>query len=108
MPTSSSRSMSAGGREIDPVFYYRSTVFDFPRCFEVATIVCHSNCRKLDPCLPDWVLQTIEASGIRLQSRTHAARRLRIRIVPRSGVGMPRAARGATAPASGAITCRRS
>ena len=56
--------------EIDPVFYYPSTVFDFPRCFQVATIVCHSNCRKdkLDLCLPDWVFQKIEAAGIRLQS----------------------------------------
>jgi hypothetical protein len=59
-----------GRHEIDPVFYYPSTVFDFPRCFQVATIVCHSNCRKdkLDLCLPDWVFQKIEAAGIRLQS----------------------------------------
>ena len=56
--------------EIDPVFYYPSTAFDFPRCFQVATIVCHSNCRKdkLDLCLPEWVFQKIEAAGIRLQS----------------------------------------
>ncbi len=56
--------------EIDPVFYYPSTAFDFPRCFQVATIVCHSNCRrdKLDLALPDWVFQKIEAAGIRLQS----------------------------------------
>jgi hypothetical protein len=42
----------------------------FPRCFQVATIVCHSNCRKdkLDLCLPDWVFQKIEAAAIRLQS----------------------------------------
>ena len=55
---------------IDPVFYYPSTTFDFPRCFQVATIVCHSNCRKdkLDLCLPEWVFQKIEAAGIRLQS----------------------------------------
>jgi hypothetical protein len=38
--------------------------------FQVATIVCHSNCRrdKLDLALPDWVFQKIEAAGIRLQS----------------------------------------
>ena len=56
--------------EIDPVFYYPSTTFDFPRCFQVATIVCHSNCRadKLDLCLPQWVYEKIEAAGIRLQS----------------------------------------
>jgi hypothetical protein len=55
---------------IDPVFYYPSTTYDFPRCFQVATIVCHSNCRrdKLDLFLPDWVFQKIEAAGIRLQS----------------------------------------
>jgi len=36
----------------------------------VATIVCHSNCRKdkLDLFLADWVFQKIEAAGIRLQS----------------------------------------
>jgi hypothetical protein len=55
---------------IDPVFYYPSTTFDYPRCFDVATIVCHSNCRadKTDLCLPDWVYQKVEAAGIRLQS----------------------------------------
>ena len=56
--------------DIDPVFYYPSTTFDFPRCFEVATIVCHSNCRrdKTDLCLPKWVYEKIEAAGIKLQS----------------------------------------
>ena len=55
---------------IDPVFYYPSTVWDFPRCFQVATIVCHSNARrdKTDLCLPEWVYEKIEAAGIRLQS----------------------------------------
>lgn len=55
---------------IDPVFYYPSTTFDFPRCFKVATILCHSNCRadKTDLCLPEWVYEKIEAAGIRLQS----------------------------------------
>ncbi|HJQ38511.1 MAG TPA: N-acetylmuramoyl-L-alanine amidase [Thermoanaerobaculia bacterium] len=56
--------------DIEPVFYYPSTTFDFPRCFQVATIVCHSNCRadKMDLCLPDWVYEKIKAAGIRLQS----------------------------------------
>lgn len=56
--------------EIQPVFYYPSTTFDFPRCFEVATVLCHSNCRrdKTDLCLPKWVYEKIEAAGIRLQS----------------------------------------
>jgi hypothetical protein len=56
--------------DIDPVFYFPSTTYDFPRCFHVATIVCHSNCRKdkLDLLLPEWVYQKIEAAGIRLQS----------------------------------------
>jgi len=56
--------------EIDPVFYYPSTTYDFPRCFQVATIVCHSNCRKdkTDLFLPDWVFQKIEAAGIPLRS----------------------------------------
>ncbi len=55
---------------IEPSFYYPSTTFDFPRCFQVATIVCHSNCRadKIDLFLPDWVYQKIEAAGIRLVS----------------------------------------
>lgn len=56
--------------QIDPVFYYPSTTYDFPRCFQVATIVCHSNCRKdkSDLFLPDWVFQKIEAAGIPLRS----------------------------------------
>ena len=56
--------------DIDPVFYYPSTTFDFPRCFQVATIVCHSNCRadKTDLCLPEWVYEKVRAAGIRLQS----------------------------------------
>lgn len=56
--------------EIDPVFYYPGTVYDFPRCFEVATIVCGPNCRRevVDLCLPDWVFEKVEEAGIRLQS----------------------------------------
>jgi N-acetylmuramoyl-L-alanine amidase len=55
---------------IEPSFYWPSTTFDFPRCFQIATIVCHSNCRadKTDLFLPDWVYQKIEAAGIRLVS----------------------------------------
>ena len=55
---------------IEPKFYHPSTRFDFPRCFEVATIVCHSNCRadKTDLFLPDWICQKLEAAGIRLVS----------------------------------------
>jgi len=56
--------------KIEPVFYYPSTTYDFPRCFQVATIICHSNCRtdKTDLCLPQWVYEKIEAAGIRLAS----------------------------------------
>ena len=56
--------------DIEPVFYYPSTTFDFPRCFQVATILCHSNCRwdKKDLCLPKWVYEKIEAAGIKLQT----------------------------------------
>jgi hypothetical protein len=56
--------------DIDPVFYYPSTTYDFPRCFQVATIVCHSNCRadKLDLCLPEWVFEKVRAAGIPLVS----------------------------------------
>jgi hypothetical protein len=56
--------------DIDPTFYCPSTTFDFPRCFQVATILCHSNCRadKTDLCLPEWVYEKIEAAGIRLVS----------------------------------------
>ena len=56
--------------KIEPSFYWPSTTFDFPRCFRIATIVCHSNCRadKKDLFLPDWVYGKIEAAGIRLVS----------------------------------------
>jgi len=38
-------------------FYYASTTLDVLHCFQVATIVCNSNCRadKTDFCLPEWV-----------------------------------------------------
>jgi hypothetical protein len=56
--------------DIDPAFYCPSTTFDFPRCFQVATILCHSNCRadKTDLCLPEWVYEKIEKAGIPLVS----------------------------------------
>jgi hypothetical protein len=56
--------------DIEPSFYYPSTTFDFPRCFQVATIVCHSNCRrdKTDLALPEWVYERVEGAGIRLVS----------------------------------------
>lgn len=56
--------------KIDPAFYYPSTTYDFPRCFEIATIVCHSNCRedKTDLFLPGWVYEKIRGAGIPLVS----------------------------------------
>lgn len=53
---------------IEPVFYHPSTTYDHPRCFQIATIICHSNCRadKTDFWLPDWVWDKIRAAGIRL------------------------------------------
>ena len=55
---------------IDPVFYYPSTKFDYPQCFQTATIICHSNCRadKTDLILEDWVWDKIRAAGIPLTS----------------------------------------
>lgn len=55
---------------IEPRFYYPSTAFDYPRCFSVATILCHSNCRKdkTDLLLADWVWQKIKAAGITVVS----------------------------------------
>ena len=55
---------------IEPSFYWPSTTYDFPRCFRVATIVCHSNCRedKRDLFLPDWVYDRIQAAGIPIVS----------------------------------------
>ena len=53
---------------IDPVFYYPSTKFDYPYCFEKATIICHTNCRedKTDLLLEPWVWDKIRAAGITL------------------------------------------
>jgi len=48
-----------------PSFYYPSTTFDLPRCFQVATIICHSNCRadRTDLCPPEWVYEKVRAVG---------------------------------------------
>jgi hypothetical protein len=53
---------------LQPMFYSPSTTFDYPRCFDVATILCHSNCRadKTDLCLPEWVYEKIKEAGIGL------------------------------------------
>lgn len=53
---------------IKPAFYHPSTTFDYPGCFEKASIVCHSNCRadKEDLLLEDWAWQKIEAAGIEI------------------------------------------
>jgi hypothetical protein len=55
---------------IEPRFYHPSTAFDFPRCFERATIICHSNCRKdkLDLLLEPWVWEKIRAARIAVVS----------------------------------------
>jgi hypothetical protein len=57
-------------RRTEKVFYYPSPTFDFPRCFQVATIVCHSDCGadKTDLCLPEWVYEKIQGAGIWLAS----------------------------------------
>ncbi|HXM26983.1 MAG TPA: peptidoglycan-binding domain-containing protein [Chthoniobacterales bacterium] len=54
--------------KIEPLFYYPSTKFDYPRCFKVAAILCHSNCRKdkTDMILEDWIWDKIRAAGIKL------------------------------------------
>jgi hypothetical protein len=51
---------------IEPRFFRPSTTYDYPGCFERATILCHSNCRrdKTDLILEDWVWAKIEAAGI--------------------------------------------
>ena len=53
---------------IPKTFYYPSTVYDFPHCFEVAGVLCHSNCRKdkTDLMLEDWVWAKLRAAGFQL------------------------------------------
>jgi len=55
---------------IQPRFYRPSTTFDYPGCFEKATIICHSNCRrdKTDLVIEDWVWKKIKAAGIEIVS----------------------------------------
>lgn len=54
--------------KITPKFYKPSTTYDYPGCFEKATIICHSNCRtdKTDIILQDWVWTKLEAAGIEI------------------------------------------
>ena len=53
---------------IPKTFYYPSTTYDFPRCFEVASVLCHSNCRedKTDLLLEDWIWAKLRAAGFQL------------------------------------------
>ena len=53
---------------IPKTFYYPSTIYDFPHCFEVAGVLCHSNCRKdkTDLMLEDWVWAKLRAAGFQL------------------------------------------
>ncbi|MDQ3199798.1 MAG: amidase [Verrucomicrobiota bacterium] len=50
---------------IPKTFFYPSTTYDFPHCFEVAGVLCHSNCRqdKTDLLLEDWVWTKLKAAG---------------------------------------------
>ncbi len=51
---------------IKPKFYKPSTTLDYPNCFDKATIICHSNCRKdkADLLLEDWVWARLTKAGI--------------------------------------------
>jgi hypothetical protein len=53
---------------IQPKFYKPSTTFDYPGCFNKATIICHSNCRKdkSDLILQDWIWNKLTAAGIQI------------------------------------------
>lgn len=53
---------------IPKIFYYPSTQYDYPRCFEVARIICHSNCRKdkTDLILQEWVWAKLREAGFHL------------------------------------------
>lgn len=55
-------------------FFYPSTDFVGTRCFELATILCHSNCRqdKTDLYLEDWVWEKLRAAGFTLIDRNGA------------------------------------
>ena len=64
-----------GRHGIPKTFYYPSTTYDFPNCFEVAGILCHSNCRKdkTDLLLEDWVWAKLRAAGFQLAGRSPMA-----------------------------------
>ena len=57
--------------QIPKRFFYPSTQFDEIHCFEVASIVCHSNCRedKTDLYLEGWVWEKLRANGVTLIDR---------------------------------------
>lgn len=57
---------------IPKTFYYPSTTYDFPHCFEVASVLCHSNCRKdkTDLLIEDWVWAKLRAAGFQLVGRS--------------------------------------
>lgn len=59
---------------IPKTFYYPSTTYDFPHCFEVAGILCHANCRqdKTDMILEDWVWAKLQAAGFQLVGGNNA------------------------------------
>ena len=63
---------------IPKTFYYPSTTYDFPRCFEVAGVLCHSNCRedKTDLLLEDWVWAKLRAAGFQLVGEVILSRRV--------------------------------
>ena len=57
--------------DIPKRFFYPSTDFAGTRCFEVASIICHSNCRadKTDLYLEDWVWEKLRSAGFALIDR---------------------------------------
>lgn len=57
--------------QIPKCFFYPSTDFDKTHCFEVASIICHSNCRldKTDLYLQDWVWEKLRAKDFTLINR---------------------------------------
>src|SRR5262249_34678724 len=61
----------------------------FPNCFEVARILCHSNCRKdkTDLLLEDWVWAKLRDAGFQLIGRTDS-----IAVVPGTAISTPAAA----------------
>jgi hypothetical protein len=68
-----------GRHGIPKTFYHPSTTYDFPRCFDVASVLCHSNCRedKTDLLLEDWVWAKLQAAGFRLVGGSDSASKTR-------------------------------